>query len=148
MKHERKFRQAEEWNNDYDYGRRKKDKGRKRGKGQGELFAEQLLGKDLPYVADQTAQSQPQPQNQERPAFRFNEETTIDVKGYKIDLSRVKDIKKAEATYNNRPSHGIEFSFMGKNGYGRTIWYGTNVRQRDEEFAKYLESWQAVVAGR
>ena len=145
MKHERRFRE-DEGSDGYDPGRRKKDKGRRRAKGEGELFAERQSNDDeLSFMA-------PAPQTEARQAqqsnayqqFRFNEASTIEVKGYKIDLSRVKSVEKQETVHNGRPSHGIEFAFMGKNGYGRTIWYGTNAKQRDEEYEKYLTLWKAV----
>ena len=75
------------------------------------------------------------------PAFLFDESATIDVKGYKIDLSRVKDVTKTQTVYNSKDSFGISFLFLGNKGLGRTIYYGTNFRQRDEEFEKYHALW-------
>ena len=147
MKHERRFRDADDFDG-YDRGRRKKDKGRRRGKGEGELFAERQSNDDeLSFVAvPQKQERQPQQQPGAVQQFRFNEASTIEVKGYKIDLSRVKSVEKQETVHNGRPSHGIEFTFMGKNGYGRTIWYGTNSKQRDEEYEKYITLWRAASA--
>jgi len=141
MKHERKFREKER--EYYERETRKKPKKGRRGElGIGELFAEGAGGDELQFSAPQP-QAQPQ-QPQERKPFQFNEEHTIEVKGYKIDLSRVQSIEKTQAPHNGRISHGIAFSFMGKNGYGRTIWYGSNARQRDEEFDRYSAQWDAA----
>ena len=154
MKHERKFRERER---DYDYDRREKEKkrkGRKGAIGTGELWA------DLASYGDE-AQPEPQQAPKQRrddpprkdrpeegkpagPAFQFNEASTIEVKGYKIDLSRVKSVAKVQTVHNGRDSFGIEFAFIGTKGLGRTIWYGTNRRQRDEEHATYSSAWMRV----
>ena len=109
------------------------------------MFAERQSNDDeLSFVAvPQNQERQPQ-QSGTVQQFKFNEASTIEVKGYKIDLSRVKSVEKQETVHNGRPSHGIEFAFMGKNGYGRTIWYGTNSKQRDEEYEKYFTLWKAA----
>lgn len=152
MKHERKFREQE---HDYEDRRRKEKrrKGRNGDMGTGEIWAEMFDGDELGYIPDEPTE-RPQarkPQRQDAatdkpvgPAFQFNQEATIDVKGYKIDLSRVKELTKVQTVHNGKNSFGIDFRFVGAKGLGRTIWYGTNFRQRDDEFAQYDAIWQKV----
>ena len=144
MKHERKFREHEGYEG-YASKKDKKHKGHRGDKGIGELWADMCDGDDLVGVPEQTREH-PTPQNPKPagPAFQFNEDATIDVKGYKIDLSRVKDVVKTQTVYNNKDSFGISFLFVGNKGLGRTIYYGTNFHQRDEEFEKYYAHWLKV----
>lgn len=147
MKHERKFK-------DDDYGesypRREKRKRRRGDLGTGELWADMCDGDDLPFPDAGPVQSQPKPRPsdptaQQQPAFRFNEDATIEVKGYRIDLSRVKELTKVQTLHNGKDSFGISFLFVGNKGLGRTIWYGTNFRQRDDEFAQYESAWKKAL---
>lgn len=145
MKHERKFRDDDYYDSP---DRSRKDKGRdRRRKGEADVWAElveRAENPDEPVV--ERRQPTPAPQ-QQRPAeggrgtwqapFQMNQEATVEIKGFKIDLSRVDHLTKLDTTYNGKPSHGIEFAFFGKRGLGRTIWYGTNAKQRDEEYARY-----------
>ena len=107
-------------------------------------------GDESPYIAEvpdinrEGQRQAPRQQNQPKTAFQFNEAATIDVKGYKIDLSRVKEVKKAQTIHNGKNSFGIEFLFVGAKGLGRTIWYGTNFHQRDTEFDSYSALWAKV----
>ena len=154
MKHERKFRESER---DYEETRKKdkKNKGHRGDRGEGELWASMFDSDDLGYDAPPTrrpampsAASERRPQQDAPtgpstgPAFQFNEAATIEVKGYRIDLSRVKEVTKEQTIHNGKNSFGIKFLFVGAKGLSRTIWYGTNFRQRDEEFETYLASWE------
>lgn len=158
MKHERKFREHER---DYEDSRRKKEKrnkGRHGDRGIGEIWADMFEGDELAYVDTPAAKHVDYQSKQNRqptdpkaqaskpsgPAFQFNEAATIDVKGYKIDLSRVKSMSKTQTVHNNKDSFGIEFLFVGSKGLGRTIWYGTNFHQRDSEFDQYYATWLKV----
>lgn len=147
MKHERKFRD-DDWYEDEPYSRRR-EKGRdRRRKGEAEIWADMVQSSEDLAAPDPSPRREtredPRPQQAPRqpgqpwqPPFRMDEESTVEVKGFRIDLSRVDHLTKLDTTYNGRPSHGIEFAFFGKRGLGRTIWYGTNSRQRDEEYDRY-----------
>lgn len=144
MKHERKFR-----DDDYreDFPRKERKKGRRGDRGTGEIWADMCGGDDLSFAESTPFQPKPQPapaQPGPGPAFKFNENATIEVKGYRIDLSRVKEVSKVQTVHNDRDSFGISFLFLGNKGLGRTIWYGTNRRQRDDEYAQYAAAWEKV----
>ena len=149
MKNERKFRD-DDYDEGYDHRKKKKNKKKTHGRGTGELWADMVSAENpsdsspAPHERHDRASSQ-DARPSTGPNFRFDEKSTIEVKGYKIDLSRVKDVVKQETMYNGRKSFGIEFQFMGNKGGGRTIWYGTNFRQRDEEFAQYHGQWKQIV---
>lgn len=142
MKYEKRFR-----DDDYEggYPRSKRDKGRdRRRKGESDIWADLIsradsLEDERPSTWSPDKKPEPKPENKGKwqPPFQMNQDATIEVKGFKIDLSRVDHLTKVDTTYNGRPSHGIEFAFFGKRGLGRTIWYGTNAKQRDEEYARY-----------
>lgn len=147
MKHERKFRNHEDdWYQEHRDRERKKSRGKRR---EANVY-DDYGGDDLTEIAQETvqeelaAQQPPKPVKPQATAFQYNESTTVEVKNYRIDLSRVKAISKEETTYNGRKSYGIRFDFMGKNGYGRDVWYGTNSKQRDEEYTKYLSIWEST----
>ena len=143
MKHERKFRDHED-----DWYKERRDRGQKkpRGKRREGNFYDDYIGDDLreDILEEPTIQQPAKPTKPQTPNFQYNDSTTIEVKNYRIDLSRVKAISKEETTYNGRRSYGIRFDFMGKNGYGRDVWYGTNSGQRDEEYSKYLAIWNST----
>ena len=152
----KKIRKFKKGFDDGDYGyeddHRRDHKGRDRGRGTGEIWAEmEGLGDDtitaeIGKVYEEKSQhapgrshlpQQPQrPQGERRP-IELSAEFTVEIKGIKIDLSRLEDMKKVDTVYNGRNSFGIEFTFNSKRGLGRTMWYGTNRRQRDEEYAQY-----------
>ena len=148
MKHERKFRDDDR----YDDEPRRRDRGRDRRRvGEAEAWAEFIDAQEplaVPAPRErrerrEDPQPQPRQQNQQQaqggwqPPFRMDEASTVEVKGFRIDLSRVDHLTKLDTVHNGRPSHGIEFAFFGRRGLGRTIWYGTNSRQRDEEYDRY-----------
>lgn len=147
MKRERKFRERENYEDYTREKRNRRNKGHRGGMGTGELWADLSFGSEEDpretaetpsYGSAKPVVPAPSPQ---KPAFVLNESTTIEVKGYRIDLSRVKDVSKTQTVHNGKDSYGIAFLFLGNKGLGRTIWYGTNYRQRDEEFARYHEQW-------
>lgn len=142
MKHERKFRKHEDdWYDERRDRERKKNRGKRR---EVDVYDDYLGDDELREFIQAASSDQPtKPATQPQP-FQYNESTTVEVKNYKIDLSRVKAITKEETVYNGRKSYGIRFDFMGKNGYGRDAWYGTNCKQRDEEYAKYLSIWESI----
>ena len=143
MKHERKFRNHED---DWYKERRDRERKKSRGKRREADVYDDYIGDDLMEIIQEelTDQQPAKPTKPQSPNFQYNESTTIEVKNYRIDLSRVKAISKEETTYNGRRSYGIRFDFMGKNGYGRDVWYGTNSGQRDEEYSKYLAIWNSI----
>lgn len=150
MKHEKKFRK---YDDDWDYYDSKKNRKRsKEGKKKGmrgharaydALLADNSGLDDFPSYADYSAPAQPQIQPKPR-QFQYNESSTIEVKNYKIDLSRVKSITVEDTVFNGRKSYGIRFDFMGNKGYGRDVWYGTNSKQRDDEYTNYLAKWTNI----
>ena len=143
MKHERKFRNHEDdWYQERRDRERKKSRGKRREANVYDDYIGDDLGEDIP--EEPTVQQPAKPTKPQTPTFQYNDSTTIEVKNYRIDLSRVKAISKEETTYNGRRSYGIRFDFMGKNGYGRDVWYGTNSGQRDEEYSKYLAIWNSI----
>lgn len=147
MKHERKFRDDDYYGYREERGRDRK-KGRKGRKGEGEFWADGLLSEDsyqpIPEAPKAAKPEEAKPASP-RP-FRYNEESTVEIKGFKVDLSRVESITKEESVHNGRPSHGIRFLFMGGKGLGRTFWYGANSRQRDAEYADYSAKWAEALA--
>ena len=153
MKHERKFKDRESYEDHRANRERRRSKGHRGDVGTGEMWADMFAGDESMQEYERDQRSRPPRQYEDRqpapaakpgPAFQFNESATIDVKGYKIDLSRVKDLSKTQTVHNGKDSFGIAFLFVGKKGLGRTIWYGTNYRQRDDEFSKYSEIWEKV----
>lgn len=156
MNHENKFRKHERMYQDrereYDDRRRKEKhkKGRRGSLGTGEIWAEMCGGDGMieaEPIREERAKRQPRAETPQQPkgtgpAFQYNEAATIEIKGYKIDLSRVKSVTKVQTVHNGKNSFGIEFLFVGTKGLGRTIWYGTNFRQRDEEFIPHYAAWE------
>ena len=150
MKHEKRFRDAEESYFDYEERRRaKRSKGSRRTSGEGELWADAGFADELPEAPAQGYRQErqaprpaPAQTSPNQPPFQMSEEATVEIKGFKIDLSRVASISKVDTEYDGKPSHGIAFVFLGKRGLGRTFWYGRNSRQRDEEYERYA----AIVA--
>ena len=142
MRHDKKFRMSDdEW--DYyepreDRKRAKKEKRRHHSRDYDEYQDDAFSMDDGVSYAEYTEAVQDQPKQRQ---FQYNEAFTIEVKNYKIDLSKVKSITVEDTVYNGRKSYGIRFDFMGNKGYGRDVWYGTNSKQRDEEYTKYLALW-------
>lgn len=150
MKHEKKFRMYDDDWDGYEarQDRKRSKKGKKKGmrghaRAYDELLADNSYTDDIPSYSDYSAPAQPQAQAKPRP-FQYNESSTIEVKNYKIDLSRVKSITVEDTVFNGRKSYGIRFDFMGKKGYGRDVWYGTNSKQRDDEYNDYLAKWTNI----
>ena len=153
MKHERRFRD-DDW---YDYREeRKRDrkKARKARRGNADFWDQDPYSPEpdyepAPNPRAQTQQPQPQIAAGDKPApkpFRYNEESTVEIKGFKVDLSRVESVDPQDGEYKGRPSYGIRFAFMGGKGLGRTFWYGSNKKQRDEELTLYKAKRDEAVA--
>lgn len=154
MKHERKFREHESYR-EHEFNKdRKKGKSHRRAQGTGEFWAgmfDDRVDREESYsdpaekkpILIHDKPQEPQKQPPKNPTnFRYNESTTIEIKGFKIDLSRVNEVVKEQSFYKGKDSFGITFRFVGSKGLSRSIWYGTNFRQRDEEYQTYLAAWE------
>lgn len=137
----KKFKKGFDDGDYYEESHRRDRKGRDRGRGTGEFWAEMegAIDDGLPTPEPETTRQSERPAKPqgERKPIELSAEFTVEIKGIKIDLSRLESMKKVETVHNGRDSFGIEFTFNSKRGLGRTMWYGTNRRQRDEEYAQY-----------
>lgn len=66
---------------------------------------------------------------------------TREIKGNKIDFDRVDKIEKIENDFNGKKTFGIKFSFSGKKGLSKTVWFNQNVRERDSIYNTEYAFW-------
>lgn len=64
------------------------------------------------------------------------------VKNTIIDFDRVQNIEKVENEYNGKITYGIKFSFLGKKGLSRIVWFNNNFRERDSVYNHEFSFWK------
>ena len=69
---------------------------------------------------------------------------THEIKGNKIDFDRIENVEKVENEFNGRRTFGIKFSFSGKKGLSRTIWFNQNERERDSVYNSEYAFWRQI----
>jgi hypothetical protein len=60
---------------------------------------------------------------------------TVEFKGNKIDFDGVQEIIPIQSYYLGQQTFGIKFVFTGDKGFYKTIWYGSDIKTRDTDYA-------------
>ena len=111
----------------------------------GDIEIPELLDKPKTSVPDIVVTTTPPKKEVTTPSvFTPNEEYTQEIKGYKIDFSRLSAIEKVDQEHEGKQTYGIRFVFAGKKGLYRIIWYNTNKKLRDKILEEKTAYWQTI----
>jgi hypothetical protein len=69
-----------------------------------------------------------------------------EIKGSKIDFTRLTDIQSVDSLLNGKQTYGIKFLFKGKKGLFRTVWFHTRLADRDKMLTDVLSFWEKAKA--